>query len=157
MYTNFGTIPNYNLVSNYAELNMKKYDNASITDKFENAVRQSTTFNKNEFRDNNNKLHNTLSELFYQNDTEIPKITQDNNEHDKELENIKEDVNLEENKENFTCKNNNESKTNNAVLFIIVIVLLATIILLYYFNNKRYNKTFKQLMKNYNKIEFQMV
>ena len=136
---------------------MKKYDNASITDKFENAVRQSTTFNKNEFRDNNNKLHNTLSELFYQNDTEIPKITQDNNEHDKELENIKEDVNLEENKENFTCKNNNESKTNNAVLFIIVIVLLATIILLYYFNNKRYNKTFKQLMKNYNKIEFQMV
>lgn len=158
MRPNFGTIPNYNLVSNYAKMNMEKNYNDNITDKFDNAVRQSTKFNQNEFKQSNSQLHNTLSELFYQNDNEIPVMNHNDIKHNEELEIIKDQMEPEE-KETFEeCKKEiKKPEMSKTILFIVIIVLLVVVFLLYYFNNRKYQKMLMCIGKCKNNDGFKYV
>ena len=159
MRPNFGTIPNYNLVSNYAKINMEKNYNDNITDKFDNSVRQSTKFNQNEFKESNSQLHNTLSELFYQNDNEIPVMSHNDIKHNEELEIIKDQMEPEQ-KETFEeeCKKEiKKPEVSICILFIVIIVLLVIVFLLYYFNNRKYQKMLMCIGKCKNNDVFRYV
>lgn len=153
MRPNFGTIPNYNLVSNYAKLNMERVNNDIITNKFDNAVTQSNTMNQGEFKEKNNTLHHTLSELFYQNDTEIPSMVpmENESENHKELEHIRDNMDVDkpvENKETFE-KDGDDKKNNKltkTVLFIIIILLITIVFAMYFVNNYKYQKMLMNTM-----------
>ena len=138
---------------------MEKNYNDNITDKFDNAVRQSTKFNKNEFKESNSQLHNTLSELFYQNNNETPVMSHNDIKHNEELEVIKEQIEPDE-KETFEEESKKEIKkpeVSKTILFIVIIVLLVIVFLLYYFNNRKYQKMLMQVGNCKNNNVFQPI
>jgi pheromone shutdown protein TraB len=99
--------------------------------------------NQGEFKEKNNTLHHTLSELFYQNDTEVPSMVPVESTHDKELEHIRDNMEIDkkpDEKETFEEKKDDKNKFTKTILFAIIIVLITIVFIMYFVNNHRYQK-----------------